>query len=58
MNYKKPVPTPNIILGRAKFVRRERNKIYTVGTVEDGDGTIYAMTEAMFIEVERKPSRL
>jgi thioesterase superfamily protein 4 len=39
--YRKPLSTPGILLCTAKFDRRERNKIYLRGTVEDGLGTVY-----------------
>ncbi|KAF2107857.1 HotDog domain-containing protein, partial [Lophiotrema nucula] len=51
-NYKKPTPTPSIVLCTAKFDRQERNKIYVVGSIEDGMGTVYATGEGMFVHVK------
>ncbi|KAF2792595.1 hypothetical protein K505DRAFT_362777 [Melanomma pulvis-pyrius CBS 109.77] len=53
-NYKKPVPTPGVLLITASFVKQERNKIYVSGTVEDGNGTIFSTAEGMFIETKTK----
>ncbi|KAF2738082.1 hypothetical protein EJ04DRAFT_429744 [Polyplosphaeria fusca] len=53
-NYKKPVPTPGIIMCTARFIRQERNKTYVEGTIEDGMGTVYTTGEAMFVEVKTK----
>ncbi|KAF2244420.1 hypothetical protein BU26DRAFT_434962 [Trematosphaeria pertusa] len=53
-SYKKPVPTPGVVLCTAKFDRRERNKIYIRTTIEDGQGTVYTVGEGMFIEVKTK----
>ncbi|KAF2263779.1 hypothetical protein CC78DRAFT_544724 [Lojkania enalia] len=53
-NYKRPVPTPGIILCTAQFDRQDRNKTYVKGTIEDGMGTIYATGVAMFVEVKTK----
>lgn len=54
VNYKKPVPTPSIVLCTATVDRRERNKIYVKGTLEDGLGKIYTTAEGMFVEVNSK----
>ena len=52
--YKKPVPAPGVVLCKAKFEKRERNKTYVSGSIEDGMGTVYTVGEGMFIEVNRK----
>ena len=52
--YKKPLPTPAVVLCTAKFIRREKNKIYIRGTIEDGMGTVYTTAEAMFVETKAK----
>ncbi|OCK83288.1 hypothetical protein K432DRAFT_322512 [Lepidopterella palustris CBS 459.81] len=54
INYKKPVPTPSVVLCTAKIDKRVRNKLYVLGTVEDGNGTIYATSEALFVEPRSK----
>ncbi|KAF2645054.1 hypothetical protein P280DRAFT_487523 [Massarina eburnea CBS 473.64] len=53
-SYKKPLPTPGIVLCTAKFERREKNKIYVQGTIEDGQGTVFTIGEGMFVEVNMK----
>jgi acyl-coenzyme A thioesterase PaaI-like protein len=53
-NYKKPVPTPGVVLCTAKFERQERNKTYVSATIEDGMGMVYTRGEGMFIEVKQK----
>jgi acyl-coenzyme A thioesterase THEM4 len=53
-NYKKPVPAPGILLCTAKFVRKERNKIYVAASIENGMGTVYTTGEGMFVEVKQK----
>ncbi|EOD51733.1 Thioesterase superfamily [Neofusicoccum parvum] len=52
VSYKKPVPLPGIVLGTAKFVKFEGRKSYVRGTLEDGNGTVYAVGEALFVEVK------
>ncbi|KAF2660463.1 hypothetical protein K491DRAFT_588907 [Lophiostoma macrostomum CBS 122681] len=53
-SYKKPVPTPGIVLCRAKFEKQERNKSYVSATIEDGMGTVFTRGEGMFVEVKQK----
>jgi acyl-coenzyme A thioesterase PaaI-like protein len=53
-NYKKPVPTPSVLLCTATFDRREGKKIFVSGTVEDGKGLVYVTAEALFIESQPK----
>ena len=57
-NYKKPVRTPGILLCLAKLERRERNKIYLRGTIEDGQGTVFTTGEAMFLEINKANHKL
>ena len=57
-NYKKPVPTPGIVLCTATWVKQDKNKIYVNGTIEDGSGKIYTTGEGMFIEVVQDAARL
>lgn len=54
VNYKKPLRTPGVVLCTAKFERSERNKTWVVGTVEDGQGTVFATGEALFVEPRSK----
>lgn len=52
VDYKEPVPTPGLVLCRAWVERTEGRKMYGRGTVEDGEGTIMATGEALFIVIE------
>jgi thioesterase superfamily protein 4 len=53
VDYKKPVRTPGTVLCRAWLEKTEGRKMWGRGTVEDGDGGIMAVGEALFIVVER-----
>jgi acyl-coenzyme A thioesterase THEM4 len=58
VDYKKPIPTPSMILCRAYTEKIEGRKSWGRGTVEDGIGTALATGEALFITVEKvKPGR-
>ncbi|KAF2198359.1 hypothetical protein GQ43DRAFT_378806 [Delitschia confertaspora ATCC 74209] len=52
--YKKPVPTPGVVLCNAKFERREGKKIIVTGTIEDGMGKVYATAEGLFVYAKPK----
>ncbi|KAF2444707.1 hypothetical protein P171DRAFT_280828 [Karstenula rhodostoma CBS 690.94] len=52
--YKKPVPAPATVLCTVRLIRRERNKLYLRATVEDGQGTLFTIGDAMFVEVKSK----
>lgn len=56
VNYKKPVPTPSVILIRARLNGKKsaKRKIYVDATLESGDGVVYTSAESLFLEVERK----
>ena len=53
VNYKKPVPSPTVVLCRAWVEKRDGRKLYGRGTVEDGKGGIMATGEALFVIVEK-----
>ena len=53
VDYKRPVPTPTVVLCRAWVERTEGRKMFTVGTVEDGEGGVYAKGEALFIVIPK-----
>jgi thioesterase superfamily protein 4 len=56
VDYKKPLPTPSVVMIKAKLDPRSRGrKLYIRATLEDGTGTIFTAAEALFLEVERKP---
>jgi acyl-coenzyme A thioesterase THEM4 len=57
VDYKKPVPTPGTVLCRAWLEKSEGRKIWGKGTVEDGEGVVLAMGEALFLVVERVKPR-
>ncbi|KAL5378545.1 hypothetical protein PMIN06_011286 [Paraphaeosphaeria minitans] len=52
--YKNPVPAPATVLCTVKLIRRERNKCYLRATIEDGQGTVCTIADAMFVEVKSK----
>lgn len=58
VDYKAPVRTPNVVLCRAWVERREGRKIWARGTVEDGQGGVLALGEALFLIVERIVAKL
>ncbi|OMP82952.1 Thioesterase superfamily member 4 [Diplodia seriata] len=54
VSYKKPLPLPGVILGTAKFTSVDGRKFYMRGTLEDGTGQVYAIGEALYIEIRPK----
>lgn len=58
VNYKKPIPTPSVILCRSTLDEKSQGrKMWTSATLEDGEGGIYATGTALFIETKR-PTKL
>jgi acyl-coenzyme A thioesterase THEM4 len=56
VDYKKPLPTPNVVVIKAKLDPRSGGrKLYIRATLEDGNGTEFTAAEALFLEVEWKP---
>ncbi len=57
VNYRKPLPTPNMICLRSRIEKRsEGRKIFVRGSVEDGStGVVFVDSDALFLEVERMP---
>ena len=53
VDFKKPVPTPSIILCRAWLEKVEGRKLWGRGTIEDGEGVVLATGEALFVIVDR-----
>ncbi len=53
VDYKKPIPTPVVMMCRGWVEKMEGRKIYGKGTVEDGEGGIMAVGEALFIIIEK-----
>jgi acyl-CoA thioesterase FadM len=50
VDYLKPLSIPAWILVRAHVERHEGRKVYIHGTVENGEGVIYAKAVALFIK--------
>ncbi|KAI1171093.1 HotDog domain-containing protein [Nemania sp. FL0916] len=48
----KPVPTPSIILTRARFTKIEGRKYFAQGTIEGEDGVVLARADALFIHLK------
>jgi acyl-coenzyme A thioesterase THEM4 len=56
VNYKKPVPTPGFVLCRGWVDSTDGRKIFGSGTIEDGEGTVMATGEALFLMVKKIPA--
>ncbi|KAK0658237.1 Acyl-coenzyme A thioesterase THEM4 [Lasiodiplodia hormozganensis] len=54
VSYKKPLPVPGVILGTSKIEKVDGRKFYLRATLEDGNGQVYAVGEALFIELKSK----
>jgi thioesterase superfamily protein 4 len=57
IDYKKPMTTPNVVLCRAWLEKKEGKKLFVRGLIEDGQGNVLSISEAMFIIVERAKLR-
>ena len=53
VDYKAPVRTPGVVLCRAWVEKSAGKKMYGKGTIEDGEGSILAFGEALFIIVDK-----
>ncbi|PQE13338.1 thioesterase superfamily protein [Rutstroemia sp. NJR-2017a BVV2] len=55
LKYKKMLPTPGVVLCRA-WIEKEPvgRKVWILGSIEDGQGTVYATGEALFIKEREK----
>lgn len=54
VSFKKPVPTPCIVFCRTWLEKRSSGRKYWVrGTIEDGQGMLYAEAEGLWIAVDR-----
>jgi thioesterase superfamily protein 4 len=54
VTYKRPVPTPGVVLCRTWLESRScGRKLWLRGTVEDGQGGVYAEAESLVIEVKK-----
>ncbi|KAL6706613.1 hypothetical protein ACN47E_005369 [Coniothyrium glycines] len=54
ITYRRPVPTPGVLLCTARIERREGRKVFVYSTVEDGKGTVYTTGEGMFLATRSK----
>ncbi|KAI9878276.1 MAG: hypothetical protein M1830_001376 [Pleopsidium flavum] len=54
VTFKKPLPTPAVILYRAWFTKLRGRKMWVAATVEDGEGGLYATGESLFVDVKEK----
>jgi thioesterase superfamily protein 4 len=50
--FKKPVPTPGLLLARARVTKQEGRKLYASASLEDGAGGIYATAECLYIQLK------
>jgi thioesterase superfamily protein 4 len=57
VDYKKPVPTPGCILVKAWLEKREGKKIWATGVIEDGQGNVSTIGNALFIIVHTATPR-
>lgn len=52
VQYVRPMPTPVVVLARAKLRSFDGRRIVIVGTLENGNGELYARGDAVFIQVK------
>jgi thioesterase superfamily protein 4 len=52
--FKRPVKTPGVVVVRARCTKQERRKYWAEATVEDGQGTVLASAEALFVMVKEE----
>ncbi|KAK3323474.1 HotDog domain-containing protein [Cercophora scortea] len=55
--FKKAIKMPQILLLRARIVRREGRKLFVRGTIQDRDGTVMAEGESVGLEMNRSIGR-
>ena len=59
VTYKKPLPTPGIVLCRGWLEKRSMGrKLYLRATVEDGMGAVYAEGECLYIQAVKDKEKL
>jgi thioesterase superfamily protein 4 len=52
VSFKKPLSTPAVIVCRGRFTKLQGRKMWVSGSVEDGEGGLYATGESLFLEVK------
>lgn len=50
--YRRALPTPGLVLSKAKLVKRKKRKMWVKGEVENGEGGVFASAEALFVELK------
>jgi len=53
-SYRKRVPTPGVILCRARLEKVDGRKVFVYATIEDGKDTIFTVGQSMFLEIRNK----
>ncbi|MCJ1352612.1 MAG: hypothetical protein MMC33_002596 [Icmadophila ericetorum] len=53
-DFKKPVPTPSVILCRCALAKIEGRKFHAEGSLEDGEGSIYTKAKGLWLEFKEK----
>lgn len=56
--YKRPVPTPSVIVVRTWLERVEGRKIFGRGVIEDEEGRLCVVGEALFLTVKQVTGKL
>jgi len=51
IRYQNPVPTPSVLLVRSGVVKWDGRKAWVNGSMEDGEGRVYAEAECLYIMV-------
>jgi thioesterase superfamily protein 4 len=57
VDYKRPVPTPGYVLVKSWVEKREGRKIWARGSIEDGEGNILTVGDALFLVIEPLSAR-
>lgn len=52
VTFKRPVPTPSVLLCRGWISKMDGRKRYSHATIENGSGEVYATADALFLELK------
>jgi thioesterase superfamily protein 4 len=58
VTFKKPLPTPSVILCRTWLERCSGRKLWVRGRIEDGEGGLFAEAEGLWVEVVKRDQKL
>lgn len=58
VNYRKPIPTPSIVLAKAWITKIVGRKRFVTCTLEGPQGVVYADAEALFLEFKETNAKL